>query len=74
MYSIFIPEDRCGKFSYSRWAYYDWCLYMDSSKADHVAQDWKTKTDNIMNQILENGTRGTYPNIAGKYKYISPDI
>ena len=70
MYPIPISEDQCGKFSYPRLAYWDWCLYKDSSKADYVAQDWKTKTESIMNQINENSTPGTYPSIAGKETYI----
>ena len=70
MYSILISEDSCGQFSLSRLRYYDWCLYKDSSKADYVAQDWQTKTESIMNQIIENSTPGTYPSITGKETYI----
>ena len=52
-------KGSCGDYSYV-WGYYDWCLYKDSSKPDYVAQDWKTKHDQLWCEIKSNASYGDY--------------
>ena len=39
---------------------------LDTSKPDYVAQTWEEKTDQIMAQVMEEPSPGTFPNVACK--------
>ena len=52
--------DECGEYSLSR-GYYDYCLYLDSSKPEYLALSWKEKTDLIMDQVMAEPSAGNYP-------------
>ena len=61
--------DECGEYSLTR-GYYDYCLYLDSSKPDWLAQSWKQKTGVIMNEVLKEPSLAIYPyeNLDGNSK------
>jgi len=55
-------EDKCGESGVS--GYWDYCLYLDTSKPDYVAKTWEEKTDEIMAQVMEEPSQGTFPSVA----------
>jgi len=55
--------DHCGEWSLTN-GYWDYCLYLDTSKPDYVAKTWEEKTDEIMAQVLAEPSEGTFPNVA----------
>ena len=52
--------DECGEYSLTR-GYYDYCLYLDSSKPDWLAQSWNQKMGAIMEEVLTERSDAIYP-------------
>ena len=57
--SLYIA-DECGEYSLTR-GYYDYCLYLDSSKPDWLAQSWNQKMGAIMEEVLTERSDAIYP-------------
>ena len=51
--------DDCGDWSLIH-GYWDYCLYLDSSKPDYLALDWNAKHDQIWTDIKADSSFGAY--------------
>ena len=52
-------DGECGEYSVI-YGYWDYCLYLDSSRPDYVALDWKGKQDFIWNLVKADSNWGEY--------------
>lgn len=51
--------DSCGEYTLAL-GYWDYCLYLDSSKPDYVAMDWKDKQAYLWGEVKADNTMGKY--------------
>ena len=56
-------KDKCGHFSFSRDAHYDYCIYPPN--ASTVVKSSKDKLNDLWQKITADTTSGGYPNVAG---------
>eukprot|EP00494_Astrolonche_serrata_P031344 UN31613 len=56
--------DDCGHYSYSRFKYYDYCIYPRQDAYD----DYQTTIDNLWSKISANTTHSEYPSITGIFQ------
>ena len=52
-------EGSCGECSLT-WGDWDYCLYKDNSKPDHLTLDWKTKHNQLWSEITSNSSLGKF--------------
>ena len=52
-------EGECGEYT-PIIGYWDYCLYLDSSRPDYIALSWDVKQDLIWAKIKENSNLGDY--------------
>ena len=51
--------DRCGEYTLGL-GYWDYCLYLQNSKPDHVALTWKDKQSQLLELIKADDTMGKW--------------
>lgn len=54
--------DKCGSYAYSRFAYYDYCVY--PKNATYEAHDWQWKQDYLWSRVTASRKHASYPNVA----------
>lgn len=63
MYDWCYTNEGCGEHS-AIYGWWDKCLYLDSSKPDYVALDWKSKQDQLWADITADNSIDGYPSPA----------
>ena len=56
-------NDGCGQHSFA-YGWWDYCLYLDSSKPDYLALSWRVKQDLLWADIMADNSIDGYPNPA----------
>lgn len=59
LYDWCYTADECGEYNIL-WGWWDKCLYLDSSKPDYLALDWRIKQDQLWSQITADDSIGEY--------------